>query len=141
MHGIAQDKRILYLYMEIIKGGSLMQVLQNQSAGMSAKMARFYAAQVVECYSYLHENNTIYRDLKPENILVGLDGYIKLADFGFVKQIQKSERTYTCCGTPEYMAPEIIENKGYRESVDWWALGIMLYELMIGAPPYLAQDP
>jgi cGMP-dependent protein kinase len=86
----------------------------------------------------LHERDIIYRDLKPENILCCLDGYIKLADFGFVKQLKKYERTWTVCGTPEYMAPEIILSQGYRDAADWYALGILLYELMVGQPPFLA---
>lgn len=83
----------------------------------------------------------IFRDLKPENVLINNDGYLKLADFGFIKRLKKSEKTYTFCGTPEYIAPEIIQNVGYSHSVDWYALGIMIYELIYGRPPFMAHDP
>ena len=90
---------------------------------------------------YLHSKGLIYRDLKPENILVGKNGFIKMADFGFVKKLKPWERTYTFCGTPEYMAPEIINSTGYTFAVDWYALGIMLYEILYGRPPFMANDP
>lgn len=79
--------------------------------------------------------------MKPENILMSKDGYIKLADFGFVKRLHFWQRTYTLCGTPEYMAPEIILNTGYNQAVDWYALGIMLFELIYGRPPFMDKDP
>lgn len=82
----------------------------------------------------------IFRDLKPENVLVSSDGFLKLADFGFIKKVLKQERTYTFCGTPEYIAPEIILNKGYSHPVDWWAFGIFLYELLVGRPPFMSND-
>lgn len=93
------------------------------------------------CFEYLHGKSLIFRDLKPENVLVDKNGYIKLADFGFIKRVTKSERTYTFCGTPEYIAPEIIQNKGYSQPVDWYALGIFIYELLVGRPPFMASDP
>lgn len=83
----------------------------------------------------------IYRDLKPENILLSKDGYVKLADFGFVKKLKVYERTFTFCGTPEYLAPEIIMNSGYGQTADWYALGIFIYELIYGRPPYCSNDP
>lgn len=83
----------------------------------------------------------IYRDLKPENILISPTGFIKLADFGFLKTIPKGQKTFTFCGTPEYIAPEIILNLGYAQAVDWYAAGIMLYEMMVGRPPFMSNDP
>jgi len=83
----------------------------------------------------------VFRDLKPENVLVNKNGYLKLADFGFIKKLAPWERTSTFCGTPEYIAPEIILNKGYSQPVDWYALGIFLYELLYGRPPFMANDP
>ena len=85
--------------------------------------------------------NLIYRDLKPENVLVNYDGYLKLSDFGFLKKIKPNERTYTLCGTPEYLAPEVIQNKGHGKAVDWYCLGIFLYELTIGKCPFMHDDP
>lgn len=81
----------------------------------------------------------VYRDLKPENIMISADGYLKLIDFGFAKVIKK--RTYTICGTPEYIAPEILLNEGHGKAVDWWTLGILLYEMLAGYPPFQADDP
>ncbi len=83
--------------------------------------------------------NIVYRDLKPENLLVSVDGYLKLTDFGFAKVVLT--RTYTLCGTPEYIAPEILLNKGHGKPVDWWALGILIYEMNHGIDPFTADDP
>ena len=91
---------------------------------------RFYAAQVTHIFEYMHGMNIIYRDLKPENLLVSADGYLKLTDFGFAKVVVN--RTYTLCGTPEYIAPEILLNKGHGKPVDYWALGILIYEMNHG---------
>lgn len=81
-----------------------------------------------------------YRDLKPENILIDAEGHLKLVDFGFAKKIQNQE-TYTLCGTPEYLAPEVIRNTGHGCAVDWWALGILIYEFLVGQPPFWDQNP
>ena len=89
----------------------------------------------------MHSKDLIYRDLKPENILINKDGTLKLGDFGFIKKLNPGDRAYTFCGTPEYMAPEIIQNKGYSQAVDWYALGIMIYELVYGRPPFVGDSP
>ena len=88
----------------------------------------FYAAQVVTIFEYMHGLNIIYRDLKPENLLINSDGYLKITDFGFAKVVPK--KTYTLCGTPEYIAPEILLSKGHGKPSDWWALGILIYEMI-----------
>lgn len=89
---------------------------------------------MVSIFEYLQSKEIVYRDLKPENIMIQADGYLKLIDFGFAKVIKK--RTYTICGTPEYIAPEILLNEGHGKAVDWWTLGILLYEMLAGYPPF-----
>jgi protein kinase A len=90
-------------------------------------------------FEYLHSKQIIYRDLKPENLLIGHDGYLKMTDFGFAKYVEG--RTYTLCGTPEYIAPEILLNKGHGKPVDWWTLGILIYEMIAGVDPFTDEDP
>ena len=144
MRGVAQDNRIMYMYVDYMRHGDLLGVLRHFNCHRKEKVpldiVRFYIAQIVLCVEYLHDfKSVIHRDLKPENILIGPDGCVKLADFGFVKKLEKWERTRTFCGTPEYMAPEIILNDGYAHPVDWYALGILMYELVYGRPPFM--DP
>ena len=101
--------------------------------------ARFYIAQVALMLRYLHSKQIVYRDLKPENLLIDSNGYLRLVDFSFSKVITK--RTFTLCGTPEYIAPEILKNDGHGFAVDWWALGILLYEMLTGITPFWAETP
>jgi serum/glucocorticoid-regulated kinase 2 len=99
--------------------------------------AKFYSAQIALALGYLHGSNIVYRDLKPENILLNKDGYIMLADFGLAKIIeQNGENPNSFCGTPEYLSPEMIEGSGHDHTLDWWALGILIYEMIIGIPPF-----
>lgn len=107
---------------------------------MDQEMARFYTAQLVIVFEHIHNLDLIYRDLKPENVLLTRQGYVKLADFGFVKKIKPWERTYTLCGTPEYMSPEVIMSIGHGRGADWYTLGILLYELTCGRPPFMDND-
>jgi len=90
-------------------------------------------------FEYLQSKEIVYRDLKPENIMINADGYLNMIDFGFAKVVTK--RTYTICGTPEYIAPEILLNQGHGKAVDWWCLGILLYEMLAGYPPFQDDDP
>ncbi|KAI9696384.1 MAG: serine/threonine protein kinase, AGC [Candelina mexicana] len=104
----------------------------------------FYAAEIVLILDYLHDKEGVaYRDLKPENILIDAEGHLKLVDFGFAKKVGNSStvETYTLCGTPEYLAPEVIQSKGHGTAVDWWAFGILVYEFLVGQPPFWDQNP
>lgn len=124
--------------MEYVAGGELFTYLRSLGK-FPASQASFYAAQVTLMFEYLHSNNVIYRDLKPENLLIDPEGYLKLTDFGFAKIVDG--RTYTLCGTPEYLAPEILTNKGHGKGVDWWTLGVLLYEMIAGIDPFNDDDP
>lgn len=140
MEGIQQDSRSLYIIMECVQGGEMFKLIRRQTR-LEINLARFYAAQIVLCFEHMHQKSLIYRDLKPENVLIADNGYVKLSDFGFIKQLKPGERTYTFCGTPEYLAPEILLSKGHGKAVDWYTLGIFLYELMVGYCPYNHEDP
>jgi protein kinase A len=107
LQGIQQDTRNIYMLIDFVQNGELLKVI-NQFGKLNGACTRFYVAQVFKTFEYLHSKHLVYRDLKPENVLVGNDGFIKLTDFGFVKRLMPSERTYTLCGTPEYMAPEVV---------------------------------
>lgn len=121
-----------------MSGGELFTYLRSVGR-LETAHACFYAAQVATMFEYIHGKNIIYRDLKPENLLISDDGYLKLTDFGFAKVVEG--RTYTLCGTPEYLAPEILLNKGHGKAVDWWTLGILIYEMNAGIDPFTDEDP
>ena len=102
---------------------------------------RFYAAEITSALSYLHSINIVYRDLKPENILLDAEGHIVLTDFGLCKEnMEFGETTKTFCGTPEYLAPEVLRKQEYGQPVDWWCLGVVTYEMMYGLPPFYSRD-
>ena len=128
------------MLLDYCPGGEVFTYLRR-ARRFPESTARFYAAEIVLILEFLHEEKGIaYRDLKPENILLDADGHLKLVDFGFAKQLDERE-TYTLCGTPEYLAPEVIRNTGHGRAVDWWAFGILLYEFLIGQPPFLDPNP
>jgi len=134
----SKDSTFLYLLFPYICGGELFSYLR--SAGrFSTPTALFYSAEIVTALEYLHSLSIAYRDLKPENLLLDSEGHIVITDFGFAKVIK--DRTWTLCGTPEYLAPEIIQSKGHNKAVDWWALGILIYEMLAGYPPFYDDNP
>lgn len=127
----------LYLILPLVNGGELFSY-HRRVRKFNEKHARFYAAQVALALEYMHKMNLMYRDLKPENILLDGKGYIKLTDFGFTKRVDG--RTSTLCGTPEYLAPEIVQLRPYNKSVDWWAFGILVYEFVAGRSPFAIHN-
>lgn len=138
MNGIAQDDKFIYIVMEYVAGGELFTYLRTVQC-VSDDDAKFFAAQIVMMFEYLHSMQIVYRDLKPENLLIDNAGYLKLTDFGFAKRLDG--RTYTLCGTPEYLAPEVLLQKGHGKAVDWWCLGIIIYEMLVGIDPFSDDEP
>jgi len=136
LFGTYSDELNIYFLMEPVLGGELFTVLRWNKR-FSEKTARFYAACVVLAFESLHSKNIIYRDLKPENLLIHSNGYCKLVDFGFAK---KRNNSCTLCGTPEYLSPEVIKNESQGFTVDWWALGIFIFEMVVGHAPF-QDDP
>jgi len=138
LYGFFQDERNLYMVLEFIIGGELFSHLRK-AGKFGNEQTRFYTGQIVMAIQYLHADGIVYRDLKPENLLIDDTGYIKITDFGFAKHVE--DRTWTLCGTPEYLAPEIIQSKGHGKAVDWWAMGILVYEMLAGYPPFYDENP
>uniref|UniRef100_A0A8C2H843 Protein kinase C n=1 Tax=Cyprinus carpio TaxID=7962 RepID=A0A8C2H843_CYPCA len=135
-----QTKDRLFFVMEYVNGGDLMFQIQRSRKFDEAR-SRFYAAEVTSALMFLHQHGVIYRDLKLDNILLDAEGHCKLADFGMCKEgILNGVTTTTFCGTPDYIAPEILQELEYGPSVDWWALGVLMYEMMAGQPPFEADN-
>ncbi|KFY17750.1 hypothetical protein V492_00418 [Pseudogymnoascus sp. VKM F-4246] len=122
--GTFQDSKNIYMVMDFVEGGELFP----------NPVAKFYAAEVTLALEYLHSKEIIYRDLKPENLLLDRHGHLKITDFGFAKRVP--DITWTLCGTPDYLAPEVVSSKGYNKSVDWWSLGILIFEMLCGYTPF-----
>ncbi|BGP18340.1 Serine/threonine-protein kinase [Rhodosporidiobolus nylandii] len=135
-----QNAEKLYLVLSYINGGELFHHLQREGR-FSEERSRFYAAELLCALEHLHQFNVIYRDLKPENILIDYVGHIALCDFGLSKlNMSESETTNTFCGTPEYLAPELLLGHRYQRTVDWWTLGVLLYEMLSGLPPFYSEN-
>ncbi|RKP00755.1 hypothetical protein CXG81DRAFT_5846, partial [Caulochytrium protostelioides] len=135
LHSCFQTESRLYFVMEYVAGGDLMWHIQQHP--FSAQRATFYAAEVLLALEYFHENAIVYRDLKLDNILLAPDGHIKIADYGLCKEnMGRSDLTHTLAGTADYMAPEILTDGGYGRAVDWWAFGVLVYQLLLGQSPF-----
>ncbi|XP_058821188.1 cGMP-dependent protein kinase, isozyme 1 [Topomyia yanbarensis] len=135
-----RNDRCVYMLLEACMGGEVWTILRDRSY-FDDGTAKFIVGCVLKAFEFLHARGIVYRDLKPENLLLDSKGYVKLVDFGFAKFIGYSSKTWTFCGTPEYVAPEIVLNKGHDRSVDYWALGVLIHELLTGIPPFAAADP
>lgn len=148
--GTIKDEDQIYMLMELVQGGELWVYIydrfdllpRTKFGGFQKEHAQFYAACVVSAFDYIHGKGVAYRDLKPENLLVDARGYLKVIDFGFAKAIPFEKngalqsKSFTLCGTPEYLAPELVLSRGHDKSVDYWALGCLLYELLVGHTPF-----
>jgi len=139
LRGIFKDQDFIYFLLDANLGGELFSLLRTNKT-FSLKVARFYAANVVVGLEAMHSKGIVWRDLKPENLLIGNDGYLKFIDFGFAKRIGH-KRTYTLCGTPDYLPPEVLRGEGHNLSVDYWTLGVLIYEMLTGFPPFRSSRP
>ncbi|KAB1200322.1 Serine/threonine-protein kinase AtPK2/AtPK19 [Morella rubra] len=134
-----QTKYRLYLVLDFVNGGHLFFQLYQQGL-FREDLARIYAAEIVSAVAHLHSNGIMHRDLKPENILLDADGHAMLTDFGLAKQFDNNTRSNSLCGTWEYMAPEIVLGKGHDKAADWWSVGILLFEMLTGKPPFTGKQ-
>jgi serum/glucocorticoid-regulated kinase 2 len=134
-----QTEERIYFVMPFLSGGELFQHLRKIRT-FDENRVRFYGAQIALALEYLHSKGIVYRDLKPENILMDDKGYLRLADFGMAKKLKDDEKAMSFCGTPEYLAPEIITMEGHDKNADWWSFGILLFEMLCGLPPFYVEN-
>ncbi|KAK6905806.1 AGC/PKC protein kinase [Kwoniella mangroviensis CBS 10435] len=139
LHSCFQTETRVYFVMEYVSGGDLMLHIQKKQ--FTLRQAKFYACEVLLALQYFHSKGIIYRDLKLDNILLTLDGHVKVADYGLCKEdMWYGKTTSTFCGTPEFMAPEILLEQRYGRAVDWWAFGVLTYEMLLGQSPFRGDD-
>ena len=139
-HYSFQTETKLIIVSDYVPGGELKSRIKADQH-FSVPRVRMYAAQLIEGIGYLHENGVLHRDLKPENVLIDVDGSLKITDFGFAKVgMDEGDQTQSFCGTPYYIAPEMIMREPYSKSVDWWSLGVMIYEMTFGMPPFFNEN-
>ena len=138
--GTMQDEENLYCIMEYIPGGELFRYMCRKNR-LTRTEARFYITEIVVAVEYVHSQGCIYRDIKPENIMIRSSGHIKLTDFGLGKIMEDGEKTFTVCGTPEFLAPELIDKSGHNAAADWWQLGILLFEMLASHTPFTDPSP
>ncbi|KAL3783671.1 hypothetical protein ACHAW5_007500, partial [Stephanodiscus triporus] len=131
-----QDDACIYMLLSFIQGGELLNMIQGGEAhgGLPEIATKFYAAGILEGLTYIHRRHIVYRDLKPENVLLDSDGYTVIVDFGFAKVV--TDKTYTFCGTPLYLAPEIVLSRGHDRAVDYWSLGCLIFEMLYSTTPF-----
>eukprot|EP00455_Lapot_gusevi_P041130 TRINITY_DN473_c0_g1_i13.p1 TRINITY_DN473_c0_g1~~TRINITY_DN473_c0_g1_i13.p1 ORF type:complete len:798 (+),score=264.44 TRINITY_DN473_c0_g1_i13:86-2395(+) len=137
LYGTCKDEACLCFVLEACLAGELFSIMQKQ-VRLHESAARFYVGCVVLGFESMHAKNIIYRDLKPENLMLADNGYLKIADFGLAKVV--TDRTWTVCGTPDYLAPEVVCGQGHGKAVDWWTLGVFVYEMLVGEPPFFDEE-
>mmetsp|Transcript_43074 Transcript_43074/g.168616 ORF Transcript_43074/g.168616 Transcript_43074/m.168616 type:complete len:376 (+) Transcript_43074:766-1893(+) len=138
LHCAFQTSQRVYLVMDYASGGELFFHMKREQL-MSEDVVRFYAGEIILALEFLHSNGILHRDLKPENVLLDPDGHVMLTDFGLAKENFFSGKAHSWCGTEDYMAPEVILKEGYDEAADWWSLGALLYDLLVGEPPFMGK--
>ncbi|KAI8885792.1 Pkinase-domain-containing protein, partial [Backusella circina FSU 941] len=138
LYGYFHTSTDVYLVLEYASKGDLYQLIQREER-LTEKVASKYIAQIASALKYMHQLGVFHRDIKPENILIGEDGTLKIADFGWAVH-DPNPRRYTFCGTLDYLSPEMISNQAHDQTVDVWALGVLCYELLVGAPPFADSE-
>jgi len=142
LHQTYNDAFRVYFLLDVCLGGELFTILRNRRY-FNEPTAMFFAASVCQGFAYMHSMDIIYRDLKPENLILDNRGYLRIADFGFAKKLRAEDnfKTYTLCGTPDYLCPEIVTGQGHGKGCDWWTVGILIYEMLASFPPFVADEP